>query len=155
MKGISDIDKLGLAKTQALEKKAEETTGDIFKQALEHAMGSPGKSGDVSASLSSATSLGEIQAVGFPIIQDESGGLEQETDRLLSLFDDYTKALGDPGQTLKDIESLLEDIKNGAEQISEMIGSGMPQTDSLTSIARESALLANVEYIKFMRGDYV
>lgn len=154
MKGIFELDKLGVVKPQSQGTSADKTDSDLFKATFEQALARTEKSQETTPAQTVA-SLGEIQSVGLRIIDDGTDPLESGTEELLNKLDTYSKALGDPGRTLKDIEPLLMDIKQGADQLSEAILSSGKDQEGLKSLAEQSTLLARMEYQKFIRGDYV
>ena len=65
------------------------------------------------------------------------------------------KEIGDPDKTLKDIEPLIDTIKKDASQLLAEAENALPADGELKRIAREAAVTANVEYLKFYRGDYI
>lgn len=154
MKGISDLDKIGLVKPQSQGTATDKTDSDLFKNTFEQVLARSETSRETSPT-QAASALGEIQSVGFRINDSHVDPLESGTDVLLNKLDTYAKALSDPGRTLKDIEPLLMDIKQEAEQLQEAIQSADQDQNSLKSVAEQSTLLAQVEYQKFIRGDYV
>lgn len=154
MKGITDLDKIGGLSPKP---KAANTTladGDLFKKTFEKALGESDKSGQ-SSQTTSVTPLGEIQSVGFRVMNTDPVTLESGTETLLNKLDAYMEALKDPSQTLKDIEPLLLDIKQKADQLGESVAIAGEDQKDLASLAEQSSLLAQVEYQKFVRGDYV
>ncbi|MBU1170331.1 MAG: hypothetical protein KKD44_12280 [Proteobacteria bacterium] len=154
MKGISDIDKLGLVRPQAPGSGNTENNGDLFKKTFEKVLNR--SAGQAGTQPSSATSgLGEIRSFGLRLADEGDDPLETGTDNLLTMLDRYSKALSDPTQSLKEIEPLLKNIKIEAEQLTDAVKSSDQANPALKSLAEKSALLANVEYVKFMRGDYV
>lgn len=154
MKGISEIDKLGVVKPKTQGVAANESDGDLFKKTFEKVMTDSGARTQ-SSKPAATSSLGEIQAFGLRLDESTDDSLEKNTDRLLGMLDHYSKALNDPGKSLKEIEPLLKSIKEEAGQLSDAVKNGSQGNDALKSVAEKSSLLANVEYIKFMRGDYV
>ena len=154
MKGISELDKLGVIKPQTQGTSQDNTDSDLFKTTFEQALARSGTSQGTAPAQTTAT-LGEIQSVGFHVIDDNSDPLETGTEELLNKLDTYSKALNDPGRSLKDIEPLLMDIKQGADQLTQTIQSTSDDQNGLKSVAEQSTLLAQMEYQKFIRGDYV
>lgn len=130
--------------------KNNEAGGDLFKQTFEKVLSNTEKQTNGASPL---PPLGEISPVNLHMAKLDAPGVGEKTDKLLNMLDKYTEALANPEKTLKEIEPLLQNIKKSAAELSlEADGADNP---GLKSIADRSALTANVEYIKFMRGDYV
>ncbi len=97
------------------------------------------------------TNLGEIQATTFQTIETGSTKIVNKINDLLNLLDDYAKIMEDTNKTLKDIEPLIVSVQKNASQLLEATGQTSP---ALKRLAEETAVTANVEYVKFYRGDY-
>lgn len=134
-----------------VQKPTDKSDGELFKKALDKAV-SGSETAEKPQAPSTAGSLGEIMATSFPNVEYPSNDVMEKTDRLLGLLDSYARDLGDPGKTLKDIEPLITDIKESALRLSEEAGENDPK---LAGIAKETAMTAAKEYLKFNRGDYV
>jgi hypothetical protein len=155
MKGISDLDKLGGVKPQSKGGSAtSETDSDLFKKTFEKVLAGSEQTGEA-VRTPSASTLGEIQSVGLRIDGTDKSSLETGTEALLNKLDNYIRALIDPGKTLKNIEPLLMDVKQEADQLTDAIQSADKGQEDMKSLAEQSTLLARVEYQKFIRGDYV
>ncbi len=100
-----------------------------------------------------AAPLGEVQPLKLTI-ENSSVEVVHKTDKLLDMLDHYSRDIGDPKKTLKDIEPLINEIKENATRLMEGSQGAMDQDDRLKEIATRCALTANVEYVKFQRGDY-
>jgi hypothetical protein len=103
-----------------------------------------------------ATALGEPQAAHFnpaisPATDDD---IACQTDNLLDLLESYSKGLEAPEASLKDLAPLVDRIKDGAQQLMASADNDAAAGE-LKDIASQAALTANIEYIKFQRGDYV
>lgn len=76
------------------------------------------------------------------------------TENTIALLEQYQRALADPGQTLKEINPLVENL---TEKITVL--QGLAQTlapgDPLKRIIQEVGALSAVEVEKFNRGEYV
>lgn len=153
MKGISDLEKIGLVKPKPQETTGPEADGDLFKKTFEKALNDTGGT-PTTETTASVSSLGEIQSPAFRV--DESGplSLETGTESLLNKLDTYIQALTDPHRSLKEIEPLLMDVKQEADQLNKSLLASSGDQGELKSIAEQSTLLAQVEYQKFVRGDY-
>jgi len=103
-------------------------------------------------------SLQEITQIEINSIPDSSGLLQTQTEELLAKFEEYSSKMQNPGISLKEIESLVNDIhKNAQELMNEtknMEGENGGDPD-LMDIASQFAITAQSEYIKFQRGDYI
>ena len=133
--------------------KTEKSGSDLFKQSLEAAQT---KKAAISGPTQAVKSLGEIAATTLPQLQSLSpAGVIQKADRLLDLLDNYSREIEDPEKTLKDIEPLIDTIKKDASLLLAETDNALPGDGELKQIAREAAVTANVEYLKFHRGDYI
>jgi len=121
---------------------------------LEDAMGV--KNCKQSESISSGNVLGEIRSIAPSIIENPSISMAKQTEKLLDQLDQYIQQLGDPNKTLKEIEPSVRDMKSFADSLMENISvkEGI-QDNKLKDIVERSAMMANIEYVKFNRGDYL
>lgn len=78
-----------------------------------------------------------------------------QTDRLLGLLDAYATGLENPGATLKELASIVALMKDEAMQLMASTDTHAAGGNDINGIAAKAALTANVEYIKFQRGDYI
>lgn len=79
----------------------------------------------------------------------------KQGDRILTLLEGYTKALGDPRKSLRDIEPLIRDIQGELAAI-EYDSRNKPQGDKdLEKFIRDLSVTVNVAVFKFQRGDYI
>jgi hypothetical protein len=103
-----------------------------------------------------AAALGEPQAAHFNPAPSPAGeDIVCQTDSLLGLLESYSKGLESPDATLKDLAPLVDRIRDEAQQLAASADSDTAATDELRDIASQAALTANIECIKFQRGDYV
>jgi hypothetical protein len=126
----------------------------LFQKTLEDAMGV--KNCKQSESITSGDVLGEIHSIAPPIIEHSSMSVGKQTEKLLDQLDQYIKNLGDPNKTLKEIEPSVRDMKSFADSLMGNISvkEGI-QDNKLKDIVERSAMMANIEYVKFNRGDYL
>ena len=119
---------------QAIEKQTSKTnTSDSYTQ----------------KNLNEITSINFIPA-SFP---ENSFSIFNKTDKLLKIFEDFTKDINNSGKNLKELEPIISLIR---QQADELINETKLIKDSdLNKFTNEFAVKANVEYIKFMRGDYI
>jgi len=105
-----------------------------------------------------ASTLSEIRVDALnPVsncIQSSSEVVVEKTDALLNLLDRYSADLNNPRKNLKEIEPLIDTIKTEAQELMDEAQTLTPD-DELHDIATQCAVMANVEYIKFERGDYL
>ncbi|GAB6095934.1 hypothetical protein JCM14469_21870 [Desulfatiferula olefinivorans] len=149
MKGISDLDKLGPVQPKPADKAGGAVDQDLFRKTFEQALAGV----EETVTTPAPSGLGEIRSFGFRLEDSGDQALETGTDRLLTLLDNLASALSDPDRTLKEMDGLVRTIKQEADSLTEAARQ-RPDGDSLKAVAEESALLAQVEYLKFTRGDY-
>lgn len=99
--------------------------------------------------------LGEIQSAVMPTVANDGGALVAGTGRLIDLLDAYARQLADPSKSLRQIAPLVVEIQTQAERLMAAANSGPQQDVALQTLATRSAVAANVEVIRFRRGDYV
>jgi hypothetical protein len=103
-----------------------------------------------------AGALGEIQSAVMPTVENDSDVLVDRTGRLIDLLDAYARQLADPAKSLKQIAPLVAEIQTQAERLMAAAAeTGLQQDAALQTLATRSAVAANVEVIRFQRGDYV
>ncbi|MBF0119738.1 MAG: hypothetical protein HQK79_12960 [Desulfobacterales bacterium] len=136
----------------ASQQKIAKSNDNIFEKIFTSALGK----NDLSSS-SPMNMLGEVQPLMFRPIQylSPEDTTIKKTDDLLNLLDNYAQSLGDPSKTLKDIEPLITAIQNSAQDLTKEANDTLKDFPSLKKIAMECAQTANLELIKFERGDYV
>jgi len=128
------------------------TTNGAFQQVLGNALGTTGAP---AMPPPSATSLEEVPSTRCDVRIDPPPSIQNMTDELLDMLDLYSSQLEDPTASLKSLEPILNRIKTSAGKLLEQTERS-PDTDAeLKEIAFQSAMMANNEYIKFQRGDYL
>jgi hypothetical protein len=127
--------------------KSKSTTGSQFQQNLEITLK---KNQSLTPSNTVASSLGEVSPVAFKIAERSSPEILNQTHTLLDLLDAYAKDMENPHKTLKEIEPLMLEIKRHSAELTNYAG----DDPDLNNIVTRCALAANVECIKFQRGDY-
>lgn len=133
-------------------KKSEKPKNDLFQQNLEAAR----TKRPASASQTTGPApLGEVMPSVFPAITTASAGIVDKTESLLEMLESYTRNMEDPKKSLKDIEPLIDSIQKQASKLVAEADQKMPADNALKKIVNEFAVTANVEYMKFYRGDYV
>ncbi len=125
---------------------------DLFRQSFEKALAGTGTSGK--NNLASVSSLKEISSKEWPM-NNRNLSLEDKTDKLLKSLDDYSLQLQNNKISLKKIEPFLQGIKDSAANLLEETASAVNTDTAIKNIAKQCAVTANTEYLKFQRGDYI
>jgi len=99
--------------------------------------------------------LGEIRASAVLIEDGRPHGLNEKANTLLSHLDIFASELNNPERSLKDMEPVVTSMKNDADDIMETMEKEDVADDNLKKIITESAMMANIEYYKYYRGDYL
>lgn len=157
MKGINELDKISQARsltTGSQDSVNKGADGDLFKKTFDKILSGSDEKGQSSV-VPAVSGLGEIPSFNLKFEDQSVGDVEKNTDQLLTMMEQLAKDLSDSSKTLKDIEPLIQGIKEGADLLTESVKSDTESGKALKSIAEESTVLANVEYMKFVRGDYV
>ncbi len=153
MTGISDIpDKLNPVKQQGANK-TKAADSNLFKKTFNEALDSVVS--EKTDKPSTLPPLGEISSAQFDTHPTNETGLEEKTDQLLSKLETYNQHLANPDISLREIEPLITEIKDKASELSIEAQKNDTSDPSLKRVADESALSASLEYVKFMRGDYI
>ncbi|MEA2061792.1 MAG: hypothetical protein U9P10_15105 [Thermodesulfobacteriota bacterium] len=129
-------------------KQQSSSDGELFQKTLDKALEKQGAS-----EMQTTSSLGEISSVAYPI-KTTAPGLADRTDELIGMLEIFSEKLQDPDNSLKKIQTMMEEIKINADNLLKETQSSDAGT-VLKDIALECALAANTEYAKFYRGDYV
>ena len=98
--------------------------------------------------------LKELSPQNFKL-PDPSFSLSGKTEKLLELLELYAAKLEDNSISLKDIDSLLKEIQTDAQDLLQKVNNSPEADEKIRNIAEEFALFANLEQIKFQRGDYL
>jgi phosphate starvation-inducible protein PhoH len=98
--------------------------------------------------------LEELSPQNF-ILSDPSKSITDETEKLLELLELYSSKLEDNSISLKDVDTVLKEIKSDAQNLLEKVESLPDADEKIRSIAKEFVIFANTEQIKFQRGDYL
>lgn len=102
-----------------------------------------------------APALGEIQAPAFIPVAPPEAKVITQTSRLLDLLSEYANDLEDTSKSLRDIEPLVNTIRNHADDLLKETETMDAPDETLRKIASEVALTARLESMKFNRGDYI
>ena len=154
---ISRIESFGLPVNDGAGTRATETGSEFFKQALSQAMSRTDTADTaVSRAEENGTALGEIVSTGrSALFADTGSGIRESTADLLDKLADYSSLLGDSSRSLKQLAPAIEEINRSAGLLLQDAESGRETDPGLLSLARESAIMASNEYIRFQRGDYL
>jgi hypothetical protein len=129
----------------------QQPSNDFFKRSLEKAMEAQNTTG----APFSPSALGEVRPAVFHQIDTPTESVALQTNQLLDLLDDYARNLKDPSRSLKDIAPLMEEISSNAQNLLQETKRISPSEEKLRGIASSAAIMAQVELIKFKRGDYI
>lgn len=133
-------------------KRPENPVDSSFRQNLEAANA---RQQSLATAPVGSAALNEVPSGGFPTLQTPQHAVVRTAQRLLDLLDTYAKDMGNPRKTLKDMEPLIVSIQQRAAQLAEETESLQTEDDALQTLARQCGVTANMECIKFYRGDYV
>ena len=138
--------------TQQKQNKQPDTTQ--FSQNLDQAVKKQASSTNASSNYTQKT-LNEITSINFnPVsFSETSFSAFNKAEKLLKIFEDFTKDINKPEKNLKELEPLISLIKQQADEL--INENKLIKDNNLNKFANEFAVKANVEYIKFMRGDYI
>ncbi len=140
----------GLAETRKND--VEQNTNGAFQEVLGKALGTTGAP---AMQTPPAASLEEVPSTRCDFRCDPPPAIQNMTDELLDMLDLYSNQLEDPTASLKSLEPILNRIKTSAGTLLEQ-AKNTPDIDAeLKEIATQSAMVANNEYLKFQRGDYL
>lgn len=130
---------------------------ELFKQLLGQAVQSQTtqESGPTQDDSTSTGALSEISSITDIALETKFSDIESKTDELLEKLSLYSSQLEDSNISLKDIDTLLEDINSSAANLLQESDNNKSTDKELIDIIRECAIMAHSEYIKFQRGDYL
>ena len=138
--------------TAAGPQKPEKTRSNLFQQNLEAARA---KRLETETHPTAPAPLGEVRPAVFPTITTASTGIVDKTENLLEMMESYTRSMEDPKKSLKDMAPLIDTIQQEASNLVAETDKKVPGDTALKKIVNEFAVTANVEYLKFYRGDYI
>ena len=81
--------------------------------------------------------------------------VEENSDKIIHLLNDYARELTDPSKTLKNIEPLVESIRKEVSLIEAKTADKTHDDTELERFVKDLAVTANVAVFKFYRGDYI
>jgi hypothetical protein len=89
---------------------------------------------------------------GMPPMASDATKVLERASHLLDIMDHFAQALGDPGKSLKSMEPMVRQMEKELKVLEASSGN---QDKVLASLANEIAVLAQIETVKFDRGDYL
>jgi len=98
--------------------------------------------------------LTELSSQNF-VVSDPSVNLSKQTEELLEKLELYATKLENESISLKDIDSLLKNIQTDAENLLDKVNNSPDADEKIKNIAKEFAVFASTEQLKFQRGDYL
>ena len=93
--------------------------------------------------VSETQEMNQIRSLGIKATEDTLGSLEQ-----------YQRAIGDPGKTLRQVDSLVQSLSQEVENL-KTLAEKVPSSDPLQKIMTDLGIVSTVEIEKFSRGEYV
>jgi hypothetical protein len=81
-------------------------------------------------------------------------GAADDIEAILNLLDNYSQALANPQNSLKDLAPLADDLGLMAQELGQTSQS-LNASDPLKALSQDTAQVAMVEALKFKRGDYI
>ena len=99
--------------------------------------------------------LAEIHEITSPVPLDYKENMFEKSGKILYLLDEYGRGLSDPRKTLRDIEPLVERIREEVSTIETEPAEKIYHDHELAQLLKDVAVTANVAILKFDRGDYI
>jgi hypothetical protein len=75
-------------------------------------------------------------------------------EKFLDLLDDYRRLLADCRVGLKGLDSAVQAVEIGRDELSPLLA-GLPEGDGLRDVLNQSLVTAEIEILRFRRGDYL
>jgi exonuclease VII small subunit len=116
--------------------------GEIFKQSLEQS----------SSAVSSSAQAGSVKVEYVAPVVHRSAPIRLEG--FLDLLEGYCQKLSNPRVSLKALESSVQQLEKGRNDLSRMLGS-LPEGDGLKDVLNQTLVTAEIEILKFRHGDYL
>ena len=126
--------------------------GKDFNALFKEALGDQAATETAAAASSAVHSLSGVRLNALPA----AGSVTpvEDVGRLLELLDKYQARLADQQVSLRDLKPLVDAIESQAKTI-KPTAEKLDQGDRLRGIIDEALVAANLEVIKFNRGDYL
>ena len=150
---MSNINQINNDAHQFINKKANaaNTDSNTFKQTFGKVLGNMESSKMETAQ---TEGLKELSPHNFNL-PDPSISIGKKTEKLLEQLELYAAKLEDNSISLKDIDSLLQEIQIDAKDLLQKVNNTPEADEKIRNIAKEFAFFASTEQIKFQRGDYL
>lgn len=123
-----------------------------FRDMLRETIDQPGPT----SAAQKASPLPEPRAIhnaGQQLLQPAS--LTESASKAIDMLDSYSKALANPGKTLRDIEPELKAFVHQTESLYEEYLDSGQDDPMLKSVMDELLRTARLEDVRFQRGDYL
>ncbi len=78
----------------------------------------------------------------------------ERVENLIDLLDHYRQMLSDPGNSLKKIDPIIQEIDKQREKLAPVLDT-LPDGEKLKDIVNQTLVTASLETTKFYRGDYI
>lgn len=117
--------------------------GEILKQTIDQTSSASGPASGPAAAIrcQPLRSTPELSAVG-------------RLEGFLDLLEGYCQKLSNPRVSLKGLEASVRQLEAGRDTLSRTLGS-LPESDGLREVLNQTLVTAEVEIIRFRRGDYL
>ena len=100
--------------------------------------------------------LEEISTENFILSgSSDNASLADKTEYLLERLEQYSSKLSDNKTSLREVDSVLKEMISDAQNLLEKVENSPDADEKIKNLAKELALFASTEQIKFQRGDYL
>ncbi len=116
--------------------------GEILKKTIDRA-----SAADPTPAPAAAVSLQPVAPTADPSVFGRIEGY-------LDLLESYCQKLSNPQVSLKGLEPSVRQLEEGRHTLSRVLGS-LPESDGLKDVLNQTLVTAEVEIMRFRRGDYL
>lgn len=116
--------------------------GEIFRQTL-----AQGAAIDPASAASASSNITSLRPMADPSAADRLEGF-------FDLLDTYCQKLANPRVSLKGLEASVQQLEDGRNALSRVLGA-LPEGDGLEEVLNQTLVTAEVEILRFRRGDYL
>ena len=152
MTKLGQIDQINETIVMQTTKKTGTSSQTAFSASLQNALS---RQATNNTGVEQTSTLVEPQSTIISQPDTSSTDVVGRTDRLLGLLESYATGLENPEATLKELAPIVAQMKEEANQLMASTGVQAAGGDDVNGVAAKAALTANVEFIKFQRGDYI
>ena len=124
-------------------------TGNDFNRIFENSLNKTSSTDKLKAH-----GLGEPTALNFIKFQNSTPSLKMEVDTNIDLMDKYSKLIGDPKRSLKEIEPFLMKLISSVKDTQSTFKDESKNAPELFNILENILMTARKEQIKMANGDY-